>query len=99
MSMLRRIRASLFWPMLWKEFVQMRRDRLTLAMLVVIPAVQLAMFGYAIRTEVRRQHDVQIIGRLDEVRARFYAISVEKRLKHPAVVTISDVARQELFRA
>jgi ABC-2 type transport system permease protein len=52
-SMLRRIRASLFWPMLWKEFVQMRRDRLTLAMLVVIPAVQLAMFGYAIRTEVR----------------------------------------------
>jgi ABC-2 type transport system permease protein len=39
--------------MLWKEFVQMRRDRLTLAMMVVIPAVQLILFGYAIRTEVR----------------------------------------------
>ena len=42
-----------FLPMLWKEFVQMRRDRFTLAMMVGIPAVQLALFGYAIRTEVR----------------------------------------------
>jgi ABC-2 type transport system permease protein len=39
--------------MLRKEFIQMRRDRLTLAMLVVIPAVQLVLFGYAIRTEVK----------------------------------------------
>jgi drug efflux transport system permease protein len=39
--------------MLWKEFVQMRRDRLTLAMMVGIPAIQLTLFGYAIRTEVR----------------------------------------------
>jgi ABC-2 type transport system permease protein len=39
--------------MLRKEFIQMRRDRLTLAMLVVIPAVQLVLFGFAIRTEVR----------------------------------------------
>ncbi len=42
-----------FWPMLWKEFIQMRRDRFTLAMMVGIPAVQLVLFGYAIRTEVR----------------------------------------------
>lgn len=40
-------------PMLQKEFIQMRRDRLTLAMLVGMPAVQLMLFGYAIRTEVR----------------------------------------------
>jgi ABC-2 type transport system permease protein len=39
--------------MLWKEFVQMRRDRFTLAMMVGIPAVQLVLFGYAIRVEVR----------------------------------------------
>ena len=47
------LRNSRFWPMLWKEFIQMRRDRLTLGMMVVIPAVQLMLFGYAIRTEVR----------------------------------------------
>ncbi|MFN0178522.1 MAG: ABC transporter permease [Gemmatimonadales bacterium] len=41
------------WAMLWKEFVQMRRDRFTLAMLVGIPMIQIALFGYAIQTEVR----------------------------------------------
>ena len=46
-------RSSGFWPMVQKEFIQMRRDRLTLAMMVGLPAVQLALFGYAIRTEVR----------------------------------------------
>ncbi len=41
------------WPMLRKEFIQMRRDRLTLAMMMGIPALQLVLFGYAIQTEVR----------------------------------------------
>ncbi|HJR15656.1 MAG TPA: ABC transporter permease [Gemmatimonadales bacterium] len=41
------------WPMLWKEVVQLRRDRFTLAMMLGIPALQLIIFGYAIRTEVR----------------------------------------------
>ena len=39
--------------MVRKEFIQMRRDRITLGMMVGLPAVQLALFGYAIRTEVR----------------------------------------------
>ena len=39
--------------MLWKEFAQLKRDRFTFAMMTVLPAVQLALFGYAIRTEVR----------------------------------------------
>ncbi len=42
-----------FWSMLWKEFVQMRRDRPTLAMMIGVPAIQLVLFGYAIQTEVR----------------------------------------------
>ena len=50
---LARLRYSALWPMLWKEFIQMRRDPFTLAMMLVIPAVQLVLFGYAIRTEVR----------------------------------------------
>ena len=52
-ALIARIKAAAFWPMLQKEFLQMRRDRLTLAMMVVLPAVQLMLFGYAIRTEVR----------------------------------------------
>ena len=53
MNLLRRLEGAAFWPMLRKEFIQMRRDRLTLAMMVGIPAIQLVLFGYAIRTEVR----------------------------------------------
>ena len=50
-----------------------------------------------IEAEVRRQYGVQIIGRLEDVRERFYAISVERKLKHPAVIAISEAARQKLF--
>ena len=53
MSVFQRIRYARFWPMLWKEFIQMRRDRLMLAMMTGLPAVQLILFGYAIQTEVR----------------------------------------------
>ncbi|MEP6904633.1 MAG: ABC transporter permease [Gemmatimonadales bacterium] len=48
-----RLRRSLLWPMLRKEFIQMGRDRLTFAILIGIPIIQLVLFGYAVRTEVR----------------------------------------------
>lgn len=47
--------------------------------------------------DVRRQYGVQVIGRTTDVRERFYAISVERKLKNPAVVAISEAARHELF--
>jgi ABC-2 type transport system permease protein len=37
----------------WKELVQLRRDRLTLAMTAVLPLMQLVLFGFAINTDVR----------------------------------------------
>jgi ABC-2 type transport system permease protein len=37
--------------MLAKEFIQLRRDRLTFAMMVSIPLIQLVLFGYAINTD------------------------------------------------
>lgn len=51
----------------------------------------------AVQREVRRQYGVQLLGRAEGVKERFYAISVERRLKHPAVVAISEAARQRLF--
>src|SRR3989442_13161975 len=42
-----------FMPMFRKEFIQMRRDRLTLRIMVGIPVLQLMLFGYAIQTDVR----------------------------------------------
>lgn len=40
--------------MLWKEFIQLRRDRLTFIMMTGLPAAQLVLFGYAIQTDVRK---------------------------------------------
>lgn len=43
-----RLRALLI-----KEFLQMSRDRMTLAMLVILPIIQLLIFGYGINTDVK----------------------------------------------
>jgi ABC-2 type transport system permease protein len=41
------------WAMLVKEFIQLKRDRVSFAMIIVIPLVQLMLFGYAINTTPR----------------------------------------------
>jgi ABC-2 type transport system permease protein len=41
------------WAMLVKEFIQLKRDRVSLAMIIMIPLVQLMLFGYAINTMPR----------------------------------------------
>ena len=41
------------WAMLVKEFIQLRRDRVSFAMIVMIPVMQLLLFGYAINTNPR----------------------------------------------
>ncbi len=50
-----------------------------------------------VESEIVRQYRVKPLGRIPEVRERFYAISVERRLKNPAVVAVCDAARHELF--
>ena len=47
----------------------------------------------AIDGEVRRQYRVRLVGRLEGVRQRFYAITVERKLRNPAVIAISERAR------
>lgn len=51
----------------------------------------------AIEKEVKRQYEMQLVGRLDEVVDRFFAISVEKRVHHPAVLAIVKQARIKIF--
>jgi LysR family transcriptional activator of nhaA len=51
-----------------------------------------------IEDEVKRMYGVGVVGREESVRERLYAISVEKRLKNPAVVAISQAARRTLLR-
>jgi LysR family transcriptional activator of nhaA len=48
--------------------------------------------------EVRRQYGVRTIGCADGVIERFFAISVERRIKHPAVAAITEAARERIFK-
>ena len=43
-----------FWAIVVKEFVQMRRDRLTFGMMIGIPMIQLILFGFAINSDPKR---------------------------------------------
>jgi LysR family transcriptional activator of nhaA len=51
----------------------------------------------AVEHDVLDKYRVELIGRTDEVRERFYAISAERRIKHPAVSAITAAARDTLF--
>ncbi|MDJ0512389.1 MAG: ABC transporter permease [Methyloceanibacter sp.] len=42
------------WAMIVKEFVQMRRDRMTFATMITIPVLQLVLFGFAINTDPKQ---------------------------------------------
>jgi LysR family transcriptional activator of nhaA len=53
----------------------------------------------AIEAEIVRQFDVARIGTAQGLKARFYAISTERRIKHPAVAMVTERARRELFVA
>ncbi|WP_300464378.1 transcriptional activator NhaR [Desulfobacula sp.] len=67
----------------------------------------LKMFGHAgdgvfvapqvIEEEIQQQYDVKIIGRSNEIIERFYAISIERIIKHPAIAAITKATRHGLF--
>ena len=48
-------------------------------------------------SEFRRRYNVQVVGRVKQAQQQFYAISVDQRLHHPAVIAIVKAARQEIF--
>lgn len=47
--------------------------------------------------DITRQYGVALLGATDDVRERFYAISTERRVRHPAVAAVTERARTELF--
>ena len=53
----RRVSGNDFWgrtlAVLVKEFIQLKRDRVSFAMIIMIPLIQLLLFGYAINTNPR----------------------------------------------
>lgn len=50
-----------------------------------------------IAKELRQRYNVHLVGRAKDLRQRFFAISVERKIKHPAVAAICQVARKHIF--
>jgi len=50
----------------------------------------------AIEKQVCRHYRVRVVGRTDDVRERYYAVSAERRIKHPAVAAITAAAQDVL---
>jgi LysR family transcriptional activator of nhaA len=50
-----------------------------------------------IEAEVKRDYHVRVIGRSSAVRQQFYAISVERKIRHPAVAAVCEGARKDIF--
>jgi LysR family transcriptional regulator, transcriptional activator of nhaA len=48
--------------------------------------------------QVKRQYDLSVLGRTRDIVASFYAISLDRRLKHPAVIAISEFAHHSIFQ-
>jgi LysR family transcriptional activator of nhaA len=48
--------------------------------------------------ELRRQSGVAAVGEVAGLTERFYGISVERRIKHPAVAAITEAARERIFK-
>ena len=53
----------------------------------------------AIEKEICRMYRTSIIGSTSDITERFYAISPERRLRHPSVLRITNTAREDLFAA
>ncbi len=70
-----------------------------MAMLQTLGEHGLGLFAAptVMRREICRRYHVVWLGELDKVREKFYAISVERRISHPAVRLIADQAKRRLF--
>jgi LysR family transcriptional activator of nhaA len=73
----------------------------------IADSAMLKVFGengvglFAVRTavegETKHLYKVRLLGRVEAIRERFYAISLERKIKHPAVAVITQAAREQLF--
>ncbi len=50
-----------------------------------------------VEKEILQRYQLQIVGRAQAMRQRFYAISVERKIRNPAVLVIIDMARKTIF--
>ena len=69
------------------------------ALATVLAEAELGAFvaPAVVEEEILQRYKLRVVGHLDDLRQRFYAISVERKIKHPAVAAICEVARTRIF--
>src|SRR5258705_4727454 len=86
--------ASAFWrrskAMLIKEFIQLRRDRVSFAMIIMIPLIQLLLFGYAINTNPRHLPTAVLLQESSDV-----GRSILAALKNTQYFKVTHLVRDE----
>ena len=78
------------WAMLVKEFIQLKRDRISFAMIVMIPLIQLLLFGYAINTNPRHLPTAVLLQEQNDVTR-----SILRALENTKYFKLTHVARDE----
>jgi len=87
----RRFSPKRWWGVVLKEFLQLRRDRLTFGMIVGLPIVQLLLFGYAINGDPKHLRTAVVMGDQSEFTRSYLAametsgyFTIVKELAHDA---------------
>jgi ABC-2 type transport system permease protein len=78
------------WAMLIKEFIQLRRDRVSFAMIIMIPLLQLMLFGYAINTNPRHLPTAVLVQEQTDI-----GRSILKALENTAYFDVTHVLDNE----
>jgi LysR family transcriptional activator of nhaA len=72
-------------------------DDLALASVLGEKALGVLAAPDVIAKELKKRYTLQLVGRAKDIRQRFFAISVERKITHPAVAAICQVARTKIF--
>ena len=83
-----------WWGVVLKEFLQLRRDRLTFGMIVGVPVIQLLLFGYAINSDPKHLPTALILGEQTP-----YTRSIEASLTNSGYFSIVKTLDEESARA
>src|SRR6202158_2131375 len=90
----RRIRGNTFWRKTWamlvKEFIQLRRDRVSFVMIIAVPLLQLMLFGYAINTTPRDLPTAVLLQERSDV-----ARSILAALQNTKYFKVTELPRNE----
>src|SRR5512133_280113 len=78
------------WAMLVKEFIQLKRDRVSFAMIIMIPLIQLLLFGYAINTNPRHLPTAVLLQEQNDL-----GRSILKAIQNTAYFDVTHIVHDE----